>query len=333
MVYLDDIALFVEVASAGTFAGAARRLGMPSNTLSRRVKDLEDRLDVRLMQRSTRKMALTDAGRRLYERCSTQIGDMTQYLRDLSEDNGTLRGRIRIAAPADFFETFRFEWISEFNKLYPAIKLNFLLGDARIDLAANGVDLALRGGDPYDPHYTSRRIGTIQWHWVASPAYLDTHGKPASARELADHDCLVLSSLCNGSHCNLKGPDGPISVKIDGRFFASTLRAIQQAAIAGLGVALLPSAWVYPHIAAGRLQRVLPGRYGHQFDVYWIYTNRTRSPKTVMAFMEFAEKKLVEHWRTARHPDSTEASLRGNWPTSENIGAQPLVSLASERSL
>src|SRR5215470_16347480 len=132
MLNLNDIALFVQVASARSFAGAARRLGIPANTLSRRMRDLEARLGVRLMQRSTRKLTLTDAGRRLYDRCAAQIDDLTQSVRDLSEDGAMPSGRVRIAAPADFLESFRMEWVSEFLALHPAVTLDFLLDDARV---------------------------------------------------------------------------------------------------------------------------------------------------------------------------------------------------------
>ncbi len=303
MLNLNDIALFVQVAAAGSFAGAARRLGIPANTLSRRIQELEDRLGMRLMQRSTRKLTLTDAGRRLYDRCSVQIDDLTQSVRDLSEDCAMPSGRVRIAAPADFLESFRMDWVTEFLALYPAVTLDFLLDDARIDLIANGVDLAFRGGDLHEPNFVARRIGTARRRLAASPAYLERRGMPRSVRALADHDCLVLTMPGSPPRWALTGPNGTVAVEVDGRFTANTMRTILAAALAGLGIGLLPSVMMRPHIAAGRLQLVLPDHCSQQTGIYFVYVSRRQQPKAARAFMEFAERKMIEHWLTELAPD------------------------------
>jgi DNA-binding transcriptional LysR family regulator len=296
MLNLNDIALFVQVASAGSFAGAARRLGVPANTLSRRIQELESRLGVRLMQRSTRKLTLTDAGRRLYDRCSTQIEDLAQSVRDLSEDSAMPSGRVRIAAPADFLESFRMEWVTEFLALYPAVTLDFLLDDARIDLIDNGIDLAFRGGDLHEPNFVARRIGTARRVLAASPAYLAARGMPKTVRTLADHDCLVLTMPGSQPRWTLDGPNGTVEVEVDGRFTANTMRTILAAALAGLGIGLLSSVMMRPHLEAGRLQLILPEYCSHQTGIYFVYVSRRQQPKAARAFMEFAEAKMLEHW-------------------------------------
>lgn len=307
MANLNDIALFVEVASAGTFASAARRLGMPSNTLSRRIQDLEVRLGVRLIERSMRKLVLTDVGRRLYDHCSDQIDDMVQYVRDLSQSAAKPHGRIHIATPVDFFEEFRIEWVVEFLALYPAIKLNFLLDDARIDLIANGVDLAFRGGDTHEPNFVARRIGTTRRLLVASPSYIDARGRPESFLDLSDHERLMFAAPGDRPRWNLNGPDGAVETEIDGCFSANTLRSVFDATMAGLGIGLLPSFWVQPHIASGRLQVVLPEYSSQDITYYWVYTSRKQQPRAARAFMEFAERKLAANWVLESGQDQRQA--------------------------
>src|SRR5262245_46649202 len=138
MLDLNDVALFIHVVRAGSFAAAARRLGLPSNTVSRRVQQLEERIGARLMQRSTRRLTLTDAGQVFFVRCAEQVDALEQSARDLS-DGERPSGRVRVAAPADLFSFFSMGWIAEFLATFPKVRLEFVLSDARTDLLGEGI--------------------------------------------------------------------------------------------------------------------------------------------------------------------------------------------------
>src|SRR5213593_2642956 len=192
MLDLNDVALFVQVVRAGSFAAAARRLGMPANSASRRIQQLEQQLGLRLMKRSTRKLTLTDAGATFYARCADQVEALAEAAQELSEGSEVPSGRVRVAAPADFFNVFRMELIAEFLAAHPKVRLEFVLSDARADLIEEGIDIAIRSGEVREPTLVARRIGSGRVTLVASPAYLAARGMPGSVQELASHDCVTL---------------------------------------------------------------------------------------------------------------------------------------------
>ena len=138
MLDLNEVAMFVQVVRCGSFAEAARRLGMPANTLSRRIQGLEARLGTRLMQRSTRKLTLTSAGQAFHERCAGAVDGLVDAGQELMTGSQTPSGLLRVAAPADFFEFFPIEWIAEFLAAHPLVRLDFVLSDAKADLIADG---------------------------------------------------------------------------------------------------------------------------------------------------------------------------------------------------
>ena len=294
MLNLNDVALFVQVVGVGSFAGAARRLGMPPNTVSRRIQELEAHLGVRLMQRSTRKLNLTDAGRRFYDQCSAEIESLTRSAQDLSEDGQTPSGSIRVAAIADFFSSFMMEWIAEFLAAYPRVRIEFHLDDARVDLISNGIDVAFRVGKMLEPNLVARQVGTTRNTLMDSPAYLAAHGRPETLEALSRHDCITLKTQAGRSSWQLDGPDGPVEMAVEGHFSANTMQTLIKAALAGLGIALLPAILTKPEVRAGRLQGVLPEYGGVETGLYFVYVSRKQQPKAVKAFIDFASRRIQE---------------------------------------
>jgi DNA-binding transcriptional LysR family regulator len=295
MVDLNDIALFVSVASAGSFAEAARRLGLPANTASRRVQELERELGVRLMQRSTRRLVLTDAGQRLFSQCAEQIDALTRSTQEIAEGNTSPSGRVRVALPADFFQMIPVDVMSEFLAANPRVRLEFVLSDARADLLGENIDVAFRIGKAIEPNLIARQIGWTSATLVAGPGYLDEHGEPDAPADLSDHDCIAAPTNPTGyAIWRLDGPNEQVEVAVRGRFHANSIQAQIGAARSGLGIALLPSAMVAEDIDAGRLRAVLP-EYGlHGVGVYLVYLNRRQLPRAVSAFIEFTTAKLLE---------------------------------------
>src|SRR5258707_7031525 len=156
MADLDDIGLFVQVVRHGSFSQAGRRIGLPSNTVSRRIQQPEEQLGVRLMQRSTRRLTLTAAGRTLHDRCAAAVDGLQEAAQDIIAGSRTASGTVRVAIPADWFDFYEMSWVSDFLDAHPLVQLDFVLTDATIDLIAEGIDVAFRGGSSSNPAYLLR---------------------------------------------------------------------------------------------------------------------------------------------------------------------------------
>src|SRR5450830_1108198 len=255
MVDLNDVALFVQVVRAGSFAEAGRRLNMPPNTASRRVQQLEQDLGLRLMQRSTRRLMLTDAGHTFFAQCAEQVEALTQSAQELADGSQVPAGKVRVAAPVDFFNWFPTDLIAGFLATHPKIRVEFELSDARADLLGESIDIAFRAGKVIEPNLIGRQLGWSRASLVASPGYITRRGIPKSTAELALHDCITLPTKSAGhATWRLDGPDGESAIAVRGRFQANTTEAQVAAAIAGLGIALLPTMLITAHLQAGRLQ-------------------------------------------------------------------------------
>jgi DNA-binding transcriptional LysR family regulator len=181
---LNDIALFVQVVRSGSFAQAARRLGMPSNTVSRRVLQLEARLGTRLLQRSTRKLTLTGAGQAFHEECAASVDGLYEAGQQLMTGSREPSGLVRVAAMADFFDFFPMEWVAEFLATHPRVQIQFVLSDAPADLIGEQIDIAFRGGPLVDSTYVGRQLLSVRSDgMVASPAYIAARGMPSTLQD------------------------------------------------------------------------------------------------------------------------------------------------------
>jgi len=296
MLDLNDIAMFVQVVRSGSFAAAGRRLGLPPNTVSRRVQELEEKLGTRLLQRSTRKLTLTSAGEAFHERCADAVDGLTDAGHELMTGSQEPNGLVRVAAPADFFDVFQMEWVAHFLAAYPRIRMDFVLNDDKADLIAERIDVAFRGGSTPDSGYVGRQIRANPGDgMVASPAYLGVRGTPATLQDLAIHDCVTFSHPSGRATWRLIGPDGADEeVQVGSRFNGNTAQVLRKAALAGLGIALLPSAFIRADVEAGRLVPVLPQykRRGNGMSV--LYPSRRHLPRAVSAFIELAVEKVRE---------------------------------------
>lgn len=294
MIDLNDVAMFVEVACCGSFAEAARRLRVPSATVSRRVQQLETHLGVRLMQRSTRQLTLTTAGQAFHERCGPAILELIGAGRRQHTESHEPQGCVRVAAPASFFKFFRMEWVHAFLDEHPLVRLEFLLSDSLVDLIAERIDIAFRGGPLPDSSHVVRNVFTSYGALLASPAYLAAHGTPTTLQELAKHKC-VTSPPDSGNRTiwRLQGPDDAgVDLKVNGHFISDSREAQRLAACAGLGIAALPWVLASADVASGTLVPVLPQyrRAGCCLNV--LYTSRQHLPQAALAFADMAVEKL-----------------------------------------
>jgi len=291
---LNHVFLFVEVVRANSFAAAARRLGMPANSVSRKIQELETQVGSRLIHRSTRKLTLTAAGRTFFDRCAGPVSELAQAGRASVDETQLPSGVIRVAAPAGFFDLFPIEWVAQFLHDHPRVRMEFVLDDAKADLVGEGIDVAFRGAQFVDDHLTGQKIVATQFELVASPAYLRAHGTPDTLAALADHDCLPQSNRAGPVTWRLIGSEGESEIQVSGRFRANTARAVLRAAVAGLGIALLPHLLTASEIAAGRLVQVLPQFRRDGADFYAVCVSRRHIPRAVSAFIEYAVGRLRE---------------------------------------
>lgn len=294
MLDLNQAFLFVEVVRAGSFAEAARRLGMPANTVSRNIQELEAELGNRLLHRSTRKLSLTAAGATFFDRCAPAVAELSQAGQELADGNKVPGGLIRVAAPSGIFDLFPVESIAEFLAAYPKIRLEFVLEDAKTDLVAESIDLAFRAGHMVDSNTVARKLIETHFSLVASPSYLARRGTPTELQALAAHDCLLQSNRSGPVVWRLEGPDGAAEVAVSGPFRANAARAVLGAAVAGLGIAFLPEAMTATELRAGRLVRILTGYRREDAGLYAVFGSRRQVPRAVSAFVEFAAQQFMQ---------------------------------------
>ncbi|WP_460043061.1 LysR family transcriptional regulator [Pseudomonas sp. S2_H01] len=291
---LNDLAIFVQIADAGSFAKVARSTGAPSNTLSRRIKLLEESLGARLLHRSTRKLTLTDAGKLLYKQSASPVNALIEVSRQLVDQGQEPAGRIRVAAHADFFEVFQMEFVAGFLARHPKTQVDFVLGDQHNDLIAEGIDIAFRSGAMRDSALIVRKIGAVRRILAASPEYLKNFGLPTDVHSLNQHNCISFSHPSSQLWWDLVGPDGSARVEISCRFQASTAQAQIRAAMAGLGICLMPESLMRSALHSKQLVHVLP-EYGHlNNDLSVVLPSRRHIPLAVSRFADEAVAHLVE---------------------------------------
>jgi DNA-binding transcriptional LysR family regulator len=292
MLDLNQVRVFVQVVRARSFAEASRRLNVPSNTLSRHIRQLESSLDTRLMQRSTRKLTLTEAGSTFYNRCAAAVDDVLVAGKGVMDGSHVPSGTVRVAAPADFLDLFNLEWLRDFLDRHPKVKLDFVLSDARADLISEGIDVAFRGARSDESAYIFRKLAPQYFKLVASPAYLKQRGVPSALRDLAAHDCLTVGGRAAPSSWTLTGPEGTLDVQVSGHLSANSARVLLNCCLAGLGIALLPNILIAQHVNAGRLIQVLTDYRRGGVDLSVVLPSGEQIPAAVAAFIDFAATQI-----------------------------------------
>lgn len=306
---LNDIALFVQIVRAGSFAEAGRQLNIPPSTTSRRLQELERQLGTRLMHRSTRRLALTDAGRAFFTECSAQVDGLVQSARAVMDGSARPTGRVRVAAPADFFAWFTADHVARFLASHPLVQLEFELDDAQTDLLGRNIDVAFRGASSLEPGLVARQIAWSRTALVASPAYLLAHGTPQSPTDLTGHECITKPTRAGPpvTWC-IGGPGGRVDVQVTGRFKANSMEAQLHGAAAGLGIALLPVTIAAAHLHAARLRQVLPDHTIDTLGFYVIFLSRRNVPRAVTTFVEFVANLIPQ--QTGMDPVSAQDGCR-----------------------
>lgn len=292
MVDLNDVAIFARVVEAGSFTGAARLLGLPKTSVSRRVAELERQVGVRLLHRTTRSLRPTDAGRLYYEQSSAALRTIEAANEQLAEARAEPSGTIRVSAPVGFAGFFLGQTVFEFLESYPKASVELLLTDDKLNLVEAGIDVAFRTGSLTDSTLVARKLGASHKVLCASPDYLARRGTPELPADLRLHDCIIAGRAIAGAQWVLEGPDGPQTIPVTGRIAANTMEIATAAVLKGLGIAQLPASAAARAIAEGRLQRVLPDYAMAVGGVYALYPSSRHLSPAVKAFVELAADRL-----------------------------------------
>lgn len=282
--------LFVKVVEAGSFAAAAKTLGQTRAAVSKQIASLEERIGAQLLNRTTRRMHLTEIGNEFYTRCARIAEEVDEAERAVASLQGAPRGLLRIAAPVTFGRRYVSPIVAPFLERHPEISLDLSLSDVAPDVVGEDVDVSIRIAPQADSTHVARLLAPSAHVVCAAPAYFERRGRPEAPEDLRHHDCLLYSSLPTPRVWRFRGGR---SVRVAGRFSVDHGESLRQAAIDGLGVAYMPTFIVGADVASGHLESVLEDWAHSKQKIYAVYPrNRNLAPK-VRVFVDC----LVEHFQ------------------------------------
>jgi DNA-binding transcriptional LysR family regulator len=289
---LEAMAILVAAAEAGSLSAAGRRLGMPLATVSRKVSGLETHLQTRLLNRSSRRLTLTDAGETYIAACKRILDDVDEAERGAAGEYRAPRGELIISAPILFGRLHVLPIAVEFLKAYPDIDMRTLFSDRIVNLLDEHVDLAVRIGELPDSSLFARRIGSMRRVVCASPEYFAEHGTPETPEDLATHRCITFEGLVLGATWTFAGGKSQSTTAVRPRLIVNTAQAAVDAAIAGIGITQVFSYQAAEAVRAGKLVLVLREFEPAPWPVSLVYTGGRFLPLKVRAFLDFAAPRL-----------------------------------------
>jgi DNA-binding transcriptional LysR family regulator len=284
---LDDLGIFVRVVEHKSMSAAARRLGVPKSTISRAIARLEDGLSVRLLQRTTRALAPTDAGAALYAEVLPHVEALRSATSVVTSESETPRGLLRVTAPNDLAAQLLPEILARFVKRYPEVQVELVLTARTVDLIGESIDLAIRAGVLKDSSLVAKKLRDSEAHVYAAPAYLATRGTPKTPGDLESHECIVFRAQNGRGRWTLESKSEKVVVTPAGRLSADDFSFIVGAVIAGSGIALLPRFLAAPGLADGRLVRVLPAFVQKVGAMYAVHASTRHVPRKIAVLRDF----------------------------------------------
>ena len=292
------ISAFTRVVEAGSFAGAALRLGVSVSAVSRQVAELEAHLATRLLNRTTRRLSLTESGRAFHERCVQLLADLDEAERSANAGSVAPRGTLRLTAAITFGARHLAPAIAEFAVRYPDVRFDVELSDRAVDLVDEGFDVAVRIGSIGSQNLVGRTVGTTRLVCCAAPAYLRRHGEPKVPEDLAAHVCLTYEYSPSRHAWPFRDRQGrERNVRIAGPVHANNGRFLEALAVAGMGICYEPDFIVGPDVRAGRLKPLLRGYARAASSIYVVYPSRRHLSAKVRVFTDFlAERFAAADW-------------------------------------
>lgn len=293
MADLDNIAIFVKVAQYESISRAARSLGMPISTVSRRLSVLESQLGVTLLRRTTRRVSLTAQGREYFNQCQEPLNLLQQAERVLTQAQKKPEGLLRLSVPVALGQQSFLEFLSAFLKAQPQIRIDLFITNTFLDLVAENVDVAIRFGELRDSSVVAARIGKNVRYVVATPGYLKGRPLPVEPADLQQHDCVMLHAKNNETDWDLVNGRRKVRAHVAGPVSSRDFNTVSTFVYRGHGIGLLPSTYCDSEIAAGRLVRLLPKWQSAPVPVFVVYPSRKFLPLRLTAFLQADRKSVV----------------------------------------
>lgn len=289
---LNLIYTFIQVVKSGSFTAAAQILGTPTSTVSRHVTRLEKQLGTRLLQRTTRSLHLTDAGR-LYYDCGEQImGELEHAESLLAQKQAIPKGRVRVTAPLEYKALM--QMVTRFLHQNTEVQLDLELTNRQVNLVEEGFDVAFRAGNLTDSSQVAYKLVDSYFQMCASPGYLEEYGEPKTLQALKEHNCVLFgNSSLQGTWTLTRGNDIQ-RIKLKGRIAVNHLGAVRDAVVEGLGIGLLPNFSSAPDITRGKLQRVLPEYTTPSTPIWIVYPSKRYLAPAVRAFIDYLKEHFLE---------------------------------------
>jgi DNA-binding transcriptional LysR family regulator len=289
----DQLSAFVEVGRQQSFAQAARHLERHVSGVSRAVAALENRLGVRLLQRTTRRVTLSDAGREYFKRCETLLAELEGAEAEVREQAASLRGTLRVSAATGAGQSLIAPIVPEFLAAHPQMALDLQLSNRYVDLLEEGFDVALRVGTlAADSRLVVRRLAPTRRVLLASPAYLERHGNPRTPEQLTGHSCLILDIGNRPRRWELQHGRTALAVDVSGPLHSNNAFVLLTACRSGAGIGLLPASVASADVRRSELARVLPQWSSTEQGIYAVYPSARFIPVKVRTFVEFVAARL-----------------------------------------
>ena len=288
---LNDMATFASVVAEGSFSRAAHSLGLSKATISKRISRLEDRLGARLLNRTTRRLSLTEVGSAFHEHCSRLVAEAEEAEQTVTALTANPRGTLRVNVPMSFGRLHIARAIPQFLAQFPDLKVDITLDDAFVDLVYGGYDLAIRIADLPDSSLVARRLAPSRGVVCGSPGYFRCRGVPETPDDLRNHECLSYRYLATTGSWPFKRGQRTCSIPVSGSLSANNGDVLLAAAVAGIGLVLVPTFMVEQQLRSGALRPVLASYAESDFGIYAVYPHRRHVSPKVRAFVDyFAER-------------------------------------------
>ena len=294
----QEMRVFAAVVDAGSFVGAAEATAMSKAAVSRHVSDLEARLQVRLLQRTTRKLSLTDEGAIFHARCKELLAEVEEAEAEISSRSGQASGLLKVNVPVTFGLLHLAPLWAAFQSRHPGVLLDVTLADRIVDLVEEGYDLAVRIARLPSSSLISRKLASTRMVLCASPDYLRRHGTPTHPSQIAGHAVLAYSLLATGDEWHFEGPEGPVAVKVAPRLRTNSGDSCRAVALQHGGIVLQPAFLVGDDLRAGTLVEWLPQYRGIELGIYAVYPTRKHVSPKVRLMIDH----LVDAFRTPGWP-------------------------------
>jgi DNA-binding transcriptional LysR family regulator len=289
---LVAMAHFARVVEAGSFSAAAAQIGIGKSTVSKEIMALEDHLGVRLLHRTTRSLALTEAGQAFYARCARMVAEAEAAEAEAQRGAAGPRGRLRITAPMTWGERRLAPLIAAFASRWPDVDIDLVLDDRLVDLVQDGFDVGIRIAHLADSSMVARKLAPAPRWTVASPDYLERMGTPAIPEDLSRHDGLQYSYASASDQWTFRGGEREVTVRVRARLRANNGEVLKTAAVSGLGVAILPDFFVEDEIRVGRLVTLLPAWTDQRASIWAVYPHARNLAPSVRALVDFLGNEL-----------------------------------------